>query len=102
MSIKDVVTIKMTEYETTQLQQAVANFSSQLTRVPFLDGNLVEGVALTTSALEVPHGLGRTPLGYFIVKASAGVTVFDTDSTTPSVTIKLTGSATSTVSLWVF
>lgn len=102
MSIKDVKTIKMTEYETTQLQQSVIDFTSQLTRVPFLAGNLVEGVLLSTTALEVSHGLGRIPVGYFIVKASAGVTVFDSASTTPKATIKLTGSATSTVNLWIF
>ena len=102
MSIKDVKTIKMTEYETSQLQSSVIDFSSQLTRVPFLDGNLIEGVSVSTTALEVSHGLGRTPVGYFIVKASAGVTVFDSATTTPKATIKLTGSATSTINIWIF
>ena len=102
MSIKDVNTIKMTEYETTQLQSSVIDFSAQLTRVPFLDGNLVEGISVSTTVTNVSHGLGRTPVGYIVVKAAAGVTIFDTATVTPTTTIGITSDNDTTISLWIF
>ena len=102
MSIKDIKTVRLEEYPLTTLQSNLSEFTKQLTRVPFLDGNLIQDVSVSTTAKEVPHGLGREPIGYFVVKADSSVNVFDTTSTTPKVTIKLTASASATVSLWVF
>jgi hypothetical protein len=102
MSIKDIKTIKLTDYETSTLQNNIGDFAQQLVRVPFLDGNLIEDVSLSTTATEVAHGLGREPVGYFIVKANAAVDVYDTTSTTPKVTIKLTASTTATCNIWIF
>lgn len=102
MSIKDIKTIKLSDYETSSLQQNLAAFSKQLIRVPLLDGNLLTDIDVSTTAAEIAHGLGREPVGYFIVKSTAGVTLFDSASLTPKVTIKLTASATATCNIWIF
>ena len=58
VSIKGVRNIKLSDYETSALQQSLLAFSSQLTRVPFLDGNLIEDISISTTATEVAHELG--------------------------------------------
>ena len=102
MSLKKIKTINSKDYELSKVQRNTAAFAQQLIGNPILDGNLLEDLAVTTTATDFSHGLGRKPLGYILVKASAGVTLFDTESTTPNVTLKLTASASSTISIWVF
>ena len=102
MSIKDVKTLKLSDYESSALQQNLLEFSRQLTRVPLLGGNLIKDVSVSTTAIELAHGLGREPVGYIVIKSSAGVTLFDSTSLTPKVTIKLTASASATCNIWIF
>lgn len=102
MAIKDFKRISTQDETTNRLQGNIQEFFKQLTSNPLLDGNLIEDVAVSTTAVEVNHGLGREPVGYITVKADANVTIYDTTSTTPKVTLKLTASATATVSLYIF
>lgn len=52
----------------------------------------------------VAHGLGRAPTGYIQVRASAGVTVYDspTAASDPTVAINLRATGAATVSLIFF
>lgn len=68
----------------------------------FFDGRLIEDVDLTTTAVDVEHGLGRTVRGFIIVNKDANADVWRTDSSNESKFIKLDASGTVTVSLWVF
>lgn len=102
MSLKDFKKIGITDFDTRKLQENTAEYIAQLTSNPLLSGRIIEGIDVSTTAVDIAHGLGREPLGYFIVKASAQVTVFDSTSTTPKVTLKLTGSATATINIYVF
>jgi len=100
--MKDFKQFNIKDFSTNQLQRNTAEFTQQLTNNPLLDGVLLEGLSVSTSATDFAHGLGRAPRGYFVVKASAAAAVFDTTSVTPTTTLKLTSSATATISLWVF
>ena len=102
MSLKEFKKLNIKDFETNQLQNNVAEFLNQVTSKSILDGRILENVAVSTTATEIAHGLGRKPLGYIIVKSNAHVTIYDTTSTTPTVTIKLTASATATINLWIF
>jgi len=73
---------------------------NNLLRIDITDGIQLTDVDLTTTEVEVPHSLGRRPLGYIVTKLSANATVFGT--VLNSSFIKLTSSATVTVDLWVY
>ena len=100
--MKDFKKHNIKDFDTIQLQSNVADFLLQLTYNPLLDGRLVENVAVSTTAVAVNHGLGRAIRGYILVKATAGVTLFDTASVTPTTTVQITASASATVSLYIF
>ena len=102
MSLKEFKRIGITDFDTRKLQENTAEYLNQITGNPILAGRLLKDVSVSTTAAEIAHGLDREPLGYLIVKADVQVTVFDTASITPKVTIKLTGSATATINLWIF
>jgi len=67
-------------------------------------GVLVPDIALTTTPQRVTHGLGREPVGVFMVKGQTGA--FDvvwSQDTNPARFLQLSASAGSpTVSVWVF
>jgi hypothetical protein len=67
-------------------------------------GVLLGSVALTTTPTRVLHGLGRSPVGVFMVAGQTGA--FDivwTQDTNPARFLQLAASAgTPTVSVWVF
>lgn len=71
---------------------------------PLIDNPLLDGVLLdfniTTTATKYPHGLGRKPMGWFLVAPQADARVWQTAS--DSTTLTLTASAAVTCSLWVF
>ena len=67
---------------------------------PFLKGNLIEGVSLSTTATQLEHKLGLTPLGYIIVSQSASASIFTTAKDQNFLTLQ--ASASVTVNIWVF
>lgn len=76
-----------------------------LQSAPIASGVLLEGVALTTTPTRTEHGLGRAPVGAFVVagQAAAFTFVWAADATNPAKYISVSASAgTPTVSLWVF
>ena len=102
MSLKSLRASQIQDYETNTFQRNVIDFSTQLVKNPMLDGLLLTDIAVSTTAVEVPHNLGRDIVGYLVVKSDAAVSVFSSTSTTPKVTVKLTADASATVNLWVF
>jgi hypothetical protein len=65
---------------------------------------VVADKAIATGDTAVPHGLGRVPRGYIVVKRSAGEVVFDGAGAhpRPAEFINLRASAAVTVSLVFF
>jgi hypothetical protein len=76
-----------------------------LVDVPYLRGNLLEGVALGSATTTlVSHKLGRKIRGWWVCDGTASATIYrDTSSTADLAThLPLFSSAETTVSLWVF
>jgi hypothetical protein len=97
---RTVSTERRADLRTRELSRSVETLQS----APISSGVLVEDVALTTTPTRVTHGLGRTPVGAFLVAGQTGA--FDivwSQDTNPSRFIQLSASAgTPTVSVWVF
>jgi hypothetical protein len=87
-----------------KLQDAVdAGFRKLFSLVPILDGKLLDNVVVTTTPVEVPHGLGRRPRGWLVVKSNVSVIVYQaSESAYPELNLRLTASGTDVVSIWVF
>lgn len=87
-----------------KLQDSIDSaFRKLFSLVPILDGRLLENVVLTTTAVEVPHGLGRKPRGWILVKSGVSIIVYQTsESAYPELNLRLTASGTDVVSIWVF
>lgn len=84
----------------THVQEAARDSQAKMVAGGIMDGRLLEGVSLSTTASAVAHGLGRRPRGWLVVDNDSGVTVYRTEW--DSRTMTLTASATCTASIWVF
>ena len=84
-----------------QLQTNVYESLSPLSRLPLLNGTLLEAVSLSTSDTQVEHKLGRKPLGWLLVDIDADATVFRTAAFNEQF-ITLQSSAAVTCNIWVF
>ena len=67
MALRELKTINSNDYELATVQRNTAEFAQQLVGNPLLDGNLLKDLAVTTTATEFAHGLGRASLGYIVV-----------------------------------
>lgn len=84
------------------IQDAVDDALRSLQR-PIVDGVYLRDVAVSTSAVNVPHGLGRRWNGYIVTRRSASVGVYDGSGTSePMREINLVATGSATVDLWVF
>lgn len=83
------------------VQETIFQWSSQLKNQDLFPGRLIEGVELSTTAVNVEHGLTRLPLGWIVVDRDADESVFRSSALTTSF-LPLTASGSVTVSLWVF
>ena len=84
-----------------QLQDNIEVVISPIIDSAIIDGVLLKNIHLTTGSIDVvSHKLGRTPLGYLIVKRSAESTIWESETNKRS--INLNCSANVTVSIWVF
>lgn len=82
-----------------RVQDSIGRVLNPLTKIPILDGVLLD-FTITTTATKYPHGLGRKPLGWFLVAPLADARVWQTAS--DSTTLTLTSSASVSTQLWVF
>lgn len=105
MSLKDLKKINMKDYESSKLQDNVAEFTQQLINNPKLDGILIENVVLTFgSTTTVNHGLGRKIKGFEVVYKNNSVEVWadDDNQAYPLRQLVLSTSADAMINLWVF
>lgn len=101
MAIKEFKKVEQGSFEGNKFQENVALFVNQIKLVPFLSGNAVKDIALTTSGLTVAHQLGRVPQGFFITAINANATVWQTQASDERF-LYLDASATVTISIWVY
>lgn len=76
------------------------DWAKRVTSIPFLDGRLVEDLAVTASDVAHDHLLGRTPRGALVVMSSVaqGYKI----SAFTETTFSISGGSSATVSLWIF
>jgi hypothetical protein len=86
------------------LNTALMRVLKRVTDCPLLDGRLIQGISFTSGvAMDLPHGLGRRYLGFFLVRSSNDLTLDEAYSAPQGDKfINLTPSATVTADLWVF
>lgn len=82
-------------------QQSVNDQFSQVSKIPFMDGNLLTNVSLTSGQQNsIEHKLGRAATGYFVTANNANSTIWQTSFTDK--VIVLFCSSNTTISIWVF
>jgi len=102
--IKAVKTLGADSQDLQRFQAFVQQAWAQVSKMPIINGVLVQNVPLTTGENTVEHKLGRKLLGYIVVGNSADSRIWDSQASNnlPSKTLVLNCSANTTVSLWVF
>jgi hypothetical protein len=88
--------------EKNRMQDDIRNTFAYLLDVPFLEGNLIEDMKITTGGTLIEHQLSKEWTGWFIVKQNANAVVWNDTSADEKRYLKLLSSGTVTVSLWVF
>lgn len=73
-----------------------------VSRVPMLDGRLLERLSVTTSAQLFPHGLGRRPRGFLVVTRDANSVIYEDRTARSESYISLRGGAATVADIWVF
>jgi hypothetical protein len=102
--IKPIQKIYSADQDLMKVQDSVANAIEPLTKIPLLEARIIKDVSLTTSVTAVDHGLGREPLGFFVVDSIADVRVWRsaTPSIAPAKLLMLVASSAAVVNLIVF
>lgn len=83
-----------------RVQDGIKSVLNLVTTVEILDGLLTSSLAITTTATKFAHGLGRKPMGWFLVAPDADARVWQTASDDTTVTLR--SSAAVNAKLWVF
>lgn len=92
--------IQSSNRELMQVQEAVEFELKSILRSQILDGVLVTGLAVTTTATKFEHMLNRQPLGWIIVDKTGSASIYRT--AWDRRTISLIGSGSDTISIWIF
>lgn len=87
--------------ETSEFERNVKQVTDSLSNSIFVDGVLLEDVALTTSPTRIFHKLNRPIRGLFVVYATDDTRVF-VNGTNNQQFVELAANATRTVNLWLF
>lgn len=91
------------EPELKRVLDKVTTFIEVITKIPLLDGVLVDVPTVATSpGTRVFHKLGRTPRGVIVIASSAGVVYTESTSWTESTLVLIAATATSKARIWVF
>ena len=89
-----------------ETQDGILEIASSLNQVALLQGTLLTGVFISTSASLVAHNLGFAPRGFILVDKTSSVDVYrDTSLLNPNdrkfIALR-TDAGSATVSLWIF
>lgn len=81
---------------------SVAEFVRPLEQNPLLDFRIIKDVALSSTALDVPHTLGRPWVGWFVISRTNGVVPYESTQTDTSKFLTLAAASSTTVDIYVF
>jgi hypothetical protein len=87
-----------------RLQDALQEWARQLDRNPWLDGVLLEGVALAAGTNVITHKLGRALRGWWLVRRvrAGGAANYPSELASDEDTLTLDATGAETVSIWVW
>lgn len=83
-------------------QDSLNDQFSQIGKIPFINGRLIEGQVLASGANVINHKLGRPAKGYFVTSKSANVGIWNDYPIASDTTITIQASGAVTIDLWVF
>ena len=87
---------------TRRAQDRLVTALNALSRSPIVNGRLITGLELELgSELAVSHGLGRAPLGWFVVGKNTSADVWESTDRSPW-KLFISAGADVTLDLWVF
>ena len=92
-SLSDFKKVGTKDADLQKVQQNVENAITTIIRKEIVDGVLIKNVCLTPGiSNEIKHGLGRSPLGWFIVRKRADARIWDVQdfNKNPSKTLSIT------------
>lgn len=81
---------------------SVAEFVRPLELNPLLDFRIIRDVDLSSTAVDVPHTLGRPWVGWFVVGRTNGVVPYEGTQTDESRYLTLVAASSTTVDIYVF
>jgi len=98
--MKDFRKLQTSDYELQQTNNNIDEWTSQ-----FSD-SLLEGIEVLVSvssstSTPVAHGLGRKPRGYFIIRKTQAVDIWETKEPTDLI-LEINSSATTSITLYIF
>ena len=104
--------LDVADHDLQRVQAQILPPLSTLLKNPLLDGRLVRGVNIPAvpTTTDVAHGLGRLPVGWFVLQTYGGYNVLFENSRTDKmlnmVSIPIggayTGTGLTTFDLWIF
>lgn len=103
--LKKYKKVGSTDRVVNQLQNNIEQVLTPVLNAPVLDGVLLKEVCLTKEVSnEVEHKLGRTPLGWIIVRKRKDSRIWDLQDTNPqpTKTLSIACSHDVVVDIWVF
>jgi hypothetical protein len=99
MELKPYKKLTGLEQDLSKTVQYTEEFTSQLTPLIFLKGNLIEAT-VTTSPTAINHGLEQVPQGWIIFDKDANANIWKVGATDRTIT--LNASASANIKVWVF
>jgi hypothetical protein len=88
----------------TAFEKDVREAVKELNKIQILNGQLLTGIALSTTTTRVPHKLGRPYVGFIVVDRTVDGRVYRDAAYMDQLSnvIPLLASTAMTVSLWIF
>lgn len=88
--------------ETAALADSVSDYVEQLRPNPMLVGRLIQGIAVSTTETIIDHKLGKTFLGWVVVRNNANVKIYESTQNNPTLTLSLLAEGPAVIDVWVF
>ena len=103
--IKFIKKVNTTIQDLYQTQENVEQVLTPILNSPIIDGVLVKDVDVGTSDTVVNHKLGRSPLGWIVVKRNENAVIYEsatTNNNRDKFLILKASSATTDTYFWIF
>lgn len=105
MEIKQPKSIQVKDFELSKIQGNFKEFAEQFSGLPFLTGVLLSAngqttFQITTSGLQIAHGLQRVPVGWILIDNDSNATIWRASWDDKFITFD--SSSTSNIKVWVF